>query len=105
MKLIIRDKINDIIKTGKYNFVGIDFSIFSTDKIRIYNDFKEANLLAETTLDNIDSIEEYLDREYKKSLLIKLPNDELLNSTFAVCFYLNAPEVIEGGIKMSIRYV
>lgn len=105
MKLIIRDKINDIIKTGKYNFVGIDFSIFSKDKIRIYDDFKEANILAETTLDNIDSIKEYLDREYKKSLLVKLPNDGLLNATFAVCFYLNAPDIIEGGIKMSTRYV
>ena len=45
-----------------------------------------------------------LDKEYKKEELIKL-SKEGSHTPFAICFYLEAPENIEGPISARVNYI
>ena len=56
--------------------------------------------LSDLDLNNTD----LLDKEYKKEELIKL-SKEGSHTPFAICFYLEAPENIEGPISARVNYI
>lgn len=98
--MTIKEKL-DIVKTSyKYNFVNVDFTIFKEDLVRIYDKVDGICLYSGALL--LEEIpEELANKEYKKEELIKMPESH----TFAICFYLDAPEKIEKPISARAQFI
>lgn len=104
--MYIREKLDIIRQNMKYDFCEISWNIFDTDYIRIY-DKVNGKCIFTTTLNNTDTIpKKLLDSEIKKENLIKLDiNNHSLKSSYAICFYLDAPEHVELGISAKVKYI
>ena len=98
--MIIKDKINKILDTYTYNFIGVDFTLYGTELIRIYDKVDGVCLYSGAILLDNDIPEELANSEYKKEELIKMEDHK-----FAFCFYLDAPEKIEKPISARARYI
>lgn len=106
--MTIKDKIREIINNESYTFCGIDFALCDNDYIRIY-DKVDGKCIYTSMLHDLHKLEktDLLNKEYKKEELIKLPSgeDRLRYRPFAVCFYLDAPEKIEGPISARVTTI
>lgn len=97
----IKDKLELVKKRHKYDFCGIDFTIYEDDLIRIYDKVDGICLYSGALLIDDEIPEELLNSEYKKEELIKMPDTH----KFAICFYLEAPEKIEKPISLRANYI
>lgn len=105
----IRDKIRQLINDNyMYEFCGMNFQLFDSDYIQIFQNNEDEKPIFETYLNNISNIpNEYLNLEYKKEVLIKLHKGYWVGRRhpFAVCFYINSiNKNIEKPISMKINY-
>lgn len=100
--MTIKDKLKEICKTETYTFCGILFDLFPHDLIRIY-DKVDGVCLYSCRLDELENIpEDILNKEYKRDVLFKFSNDD---DVFSVCFYLEAPDIIERGIDNKLKFI
>ena len=97
----IKDKLEFIKQTYKYEFCGMLFSIYNNDLIRIYDRVDGICLYSGALLIDDEIPEELLNSEYKKEELIRMPDTH----KFAICFYLEAPEKIEKPISLRANYI
>lgn len=105
----IKDKLRQIIENNyTYEFCGMNFQLFISDSIMIYNDENDDTPEYKAYFNDIDSIPiKYLELEYKKEVLIKLHNGFWTGKrhSFAVCFYINSKnKEIEKPISMKVNY-
>ena len=96
----IKEKVDYLIQSKVYNFCGIDFQIYAKDFIRIYDKVDGVCIYSSRLTEEIP--EEFRDKTYKKEELIRLSEEK---HTFAVCFYLEAPDKIEGPIAAGARFI
>ena len=103
--MTIREKVQSIIASDTYTFCGIKFTLFNDDYIKVF-DKVDGNCIFSSTIYNIHNLNntDLLDKEYKKEELIKL-SKEGSHTPFAICFYLEAPENIEGPISARVKYI
>lgn len=105
--MTISDKVQQVILSEKYNFCGIDFALYDTDRIRVYDNVDGVCIYENQLKEFIQNApKELINKTYKKEELIKLKGDDNMKpAPFAICFYLEAPEKIEKPISMKTRYV
>ena len=105
----IKDKIRQIINDNyMYEFCGMNFQLFKSDLIQIFQNDENEKPIFEIYLNDVDNIpNKYLDLEYKKEILIKLHDKFWVNRrhSFAVRFILNSDDKIEKPISMKIKYI
>lgn len=106
----IQDKIRQIINDNYlYEFCGMNFQLFKSDYIMIYNNENDNTPEYQTYFNDINTIPiNYLELEYKKEVLIKLPRGYWIGKRhpFAVCFYINSKnKEIEKPISMKVNYI
>lgn len=98
--MTIGEKVNKILETHKYNFCTADFTLYNTDQVRIYD--KVDGVCLHTSRLGDELPEEFKNKEYKKEELIKVIQEM---HTFAICFYLEAPDKIEGPISTGPKFI
>lgn len=104
--MTIGDRIEKLLKDKTYSFIGIQFDIYDSDLIRIYDKVEGVCLFNCTVREAYKIPKELMDKDFKKSEIIKLPRKLFSkeHSTFAVCFYLDAPSVIEKPLSARMEY-
>lgn len=96
----IKEKVDYLIQSKIYNFCDIDFGLFDRDLVRIYDKVDGVCIYSDKINNPIP--DEFKNKTYKKEELIRLPEED---GVFAVCFYLEAPDKIEGPISTGPKFI
>ena len=103
---MIKDKIDSILKNNSYTFSNINFDIYPSDYIKIYDKI-DGSVIYETQVNNYketDEILKLINQNAAKEELVNLGNS--FQGPFAVCFYLGKPkEIIESPISVKMNYI
>ena len=102
--MTINDRMQLVLKSKSYKFCGIIFSIYDTDKVRIYDN--DTCIYDDNIINYKHMSEDLKNKVYFKEVLIKLPKDNFFDkSVFAICFYINKVDAKEHGISMRHNYI